>query len=646
MIYPYANMKYGDIETTGLLEQMKLQENPRLHNLGYIDAVTDKEVCIEWTDRKAIQDFLDSGPTIAMHNGVLFDKEALKFLGFDVSKVTVIDTLYTSWYLFPKRPRHGLESYGEEAGIPKPVIEDWENQTQEEYNERVMEDCKIQRYVWQLHYSMLLKIYETPEKVVKFLDYLMSKANQQRIQQNTRWKLNIDKAKAFKAVVEPMVAAKEIELAKSMPRVPKYRLLERPAKCHKLNGTLSAAGVKWKAMCDANNLDWKDPNITIKIISKYEEPNPGSYAQLKDWLFSLGWKPQTFKFVRNKETGETRQIPQITVKDDDDQPDICPSLHELAEDNPGQGVEHLIGLGVYRNRAAIVNGWLNNVSPDGYLTARCGGLTNTLRLKHRELVNIPSDRVFGGKELRDMLEPENQEEFELLGSDLSSLEDRCKHNFQWVYDPEYVKKQLAPDYDAHLAIGVIGGFITEEQSQAHKDGVAKVKERPMFKTTNYACQYGAGIATVQRGAKCDWATAEKLHKAYWALNWSIKEVAKHTKVKTIDGQMWQWNPVSDFWYSLRQDKDRFSTLCQGTGAYVFDVWCNAVIAICNERWGIDPKLCGQFHDELILQVRKGNQELWKALVGVEAISRANEVLKMNRDVACDVQFGLAYSEIH
>lgn len=645
MLYPLGNLSFSDIETTGLLEQMALQEHPRLHNLGYIDQATGKEVCIEWTDRKAIQAFLDTGPTMVMHNGYCFDKEALTFLGFDTSKIRIIDTLWTSWYLFPKRPKHGLESYGEEAGIPKPVIEDWENQTQEEYNERVMEDCKIQRYVWNLHYSMLLKIYGSEQEVCRFLDYLMSKARQQVIQQRTRWKLDIEKAKEFKALVEPMIGEQEERLRQAMPEVIKYKIKSRPAKTHKQDGQMSKAGLEWKTLCDANGVDWKDPNVHFKFVDKKEPANPGSHVQVKDWLFSLGWEPETFKFVRNKETGETRQIPQITVKDEDDNPDICPSLHKLAEANPGKGVEALIGLGVYRNRASIVNGWLRNVSPDGFLTARCGGLTNTLRLKHRGLVNIPSDRVFGGAELRGMLSAESPDH-EQLGSDLSSLEDRCKHNYQWVYDPEYVKKQLAPDYDAHLAIGVIGGFITEKQSQDHKDKIAKVKERPMFKTTNYACQYGAGVATIQRGAKCDWATAERLHKAYWDLNWSIKEVAKNTKVKTIDGQMWQWNPVSKFWYSLRNDKDRFSTLCQGTGSYVFDVWVNAVIDICNERWGVDPKLCGQFHDELILQVRKGNRELWKELVGVEAIGRANEILKMNRDVACDVQFGDRYSEIH
>ena len=634
----------SDIESTGLLHQMKQQANPRLHNIGHIDILTKEATVIEWTDRKRIQDFLDTGPTLIMHNGATFDFEALKFLGYDVSKCTLIDTLFISWYLRPRQMIHGLDAYGEEAGVPKPKIEDWENQTQEEYNHRVHEDCRIQTWLWEHQYAELLKIYKRPEEVKRFVEYLMTKARQQVIQQRTRWKLSKEKAQAFKDMVEPMILEKVTALEASMPKIPEYKLMERPAKCHKKDGTLSAAGIKWKAVCTANGLDWQQSDLVLKVLKGYKEPNAGSHQQIKDWLFSMGWVPQTFKHVRDKETGETRQIPQTTIKDEDGNPEICQSLHDLAESNPNSGIEHLIGLGVYKHRLSVVNGFLRDVDDDGFLTARCGGLTNTLRLKHRELVNLPSIRVFGGAELRGMLEAQS-DEYEQLGSDLCSLEDRCKHHFQWMYDPEYVKKQLAEDYDAHLAIGVIGGFITEEQSQRHKDGIEKCKLRPMFKTTNYACQYGAGVATVARSAKCDQPTGARLHKAYWDLNWSIKEIAANTKVQQIDGQMWQQNPVNGFWYSLLTEKDRFSTLCQGTGAYVFDIWCNNIIAICNERYGCDPLLSGQFHDELILQVKKGYRELWTSLLH-EAMERTNKQLKLNRDCACDVQFGDDYSQIH
>ena len=173
MLYPYERLYAMDIETTGLLEQMKKQKSPRLHNMGIIDVVSREERVFEWTERKAIQDFLDTGPTFCTHNGATFDLEALKFLGYDVSKCTLIDTLFISWYLQPRRVKHGLEGYGEEFGVPKPVIDDWENQTQEEYNHRVMEDCKIQLKLWEQQYIQLLKIYKTPGVFITYLSILL-----------------------------------------------------------------------------------------------------------------------------------------------------------------------------------------------------------------------------------------------------------------------------------------------------------------------------------------------------------------------------------------------------------------------------------------------------------------------------------------
>ena len=97
MLYPWNDVKAADIETTGLLAQMKKQEFPRLHNIGYIDMQTKEETVIEWTDRKSIQAFLDTGPTLVMHNGATFDFEALRFLGYDVSKCTLIGTWYNCY---------------------------------------------------------------------------------------------------------------------------------------------------------------------------------------------------------------------------------------------------------------------------------------------------------------------------------------------------------------------------------------------------------------------------------------------------------------------------------------------------------------------------------------------------------------------
>lgn len=102
--------------------------------------------------------------------------------------------------------------------------------------------------------------------------------------------------------------------------------------------------------------------------------------------------------------------------------------------------------------------------------------------------------------------------------------------------------------------------------------------------------------------------------------------------------MWLFNPVSQFWYSLRFDKDRFSTLNQGTGVYAFDSWIRNV-----RRKGI--KICGQFHDEHIAPVLKGNEEAHKGKL-LLAIDETNNELQLNVKLGISIDFGHSYSEIH
>ena len=109
-------------------------------------------------------------------------------------------------------------------------------------------------------------------------------------------------------------------------------------------------------------------------------------------------------------------------------------------------------------------------------------------------------------------------------------------------------------------------------------------------------------------------------------------------VKVSNGMKWLYNPVSHFWYSLRHEKDRFSTLVQGSAVYVFDLWLRYV------REGGFPIL-GQFHDEFVGLVRLGRQGRCTEHI-TKAIGRTNETLKLNRELGCDVQFGSNYAEIH
>lgn len=643
-------MRYwaADIETTGLLEQMKKQSDPKLHNFCAIAIDNDDHVLFEGNQRYELQEWLNGGHILIMHNGKLFDEEALKLLGYDTSRCKIIDSLPLSWYLEPERLKHGLAEYGEEFGVPKPVIEDWENQTQEEYNHRVMEDCKIQKKLWLRQVGRLNALYgESPENHERIINFLMWKTEELRQQQENGWLLDVEGAERLQEQLAKEIEEKTEALRQVMPKVPKYSVKKRPAKPFKKNGELSATGEKWRELTESLGLPF-DHDDDIKVVVDYEDGNPASHMQMKAWLDSLDWVPETFKFVR-EDDGSTRQIPQINLKGGE----ICQSVKDLIP--KCAGIEHIAGLGILNHRHSVVKGFLRDAI-DGQLTARAQGFTNTLRLQHREIVNLPSLRVKYGEELRSLLLARPGKV--LAGSDLSSLEDRLKHHFQWKLDPEYVKSQMSEGFDPHLSIAVMAGLMTQEDSDWYKwakkqenlsdEGGKRFKRldeiRAAGKSTNYACQYGSGVKTIARTAKVNEKVAKKLHEGYHKLNWSIAKIASMMTVKKTSFGTWQYNPISKFWYSLRSDKDRFSTLIQGSGAYVLDLWLYHCSKLAEKR-GLEFKLLGQFHDELIAECSEDERDECRQLIA-DGLQKVNNQLKLHRELGCDINFGNKYSDIH
>lgn len=641
----------SDCETSGLLDQMAMQDNPKLHNFCSLAIDSDEEILFEGTQRKELQAWLDEGHTFIIHNSKTFDEPALQFLGYDTSKTKFIDSLLLSWYLEPQRMMHGLAQYGEEFGVPKPKIENWETQTQEEYNHRVREDVKIQKKLWLRQVSRLKELYGPAEgSYDRLVNYLMWKGDCLRMQQDNKWKLDIPAAEKLQAELAQKIEDKTLALIEVMPKVPVYAVRKRAAKPYKKDGTLSANGEKWKELTERMGLPFEHTE-DIKEITGYKEGNPASHVQMKSWLDSLSWKPETFKFIR-EEDGSTREIPQINIKNGE----ICQSVKDLIP--KCAGIEHIAGLGILNHRQSVVTGFLREQFR-GMLTASSQGFTNTIRMQHRvPLCNLPSARVAYGEDLRSLLVCESNEL--LLGSDLSSLEDRLKHHFQWKLDPEYVKTQMKEGFDPHNAIAVMAGLMTQEDADWYSvykkadkslhttELDAKFKEldkiRAAGKGTNYAAQYGAGVKTIARTAKVSERIAKKLHEGYHKLNWSIAKISSMMTVKKTSFGEWQFNPINKMWYSLRSEKDRFSTLVQGSGSYIFDIWVYHAKRLADKR-GLDFNLVFQAHDELVLRLSFGQDAQYKQLV-LDAMDAVNSQVKLNRELACDVSFGKKYSDIH
>jgi len=716
----------ADVESDDLLE-----DATKLHVLSY-DLFKGKSGSISGEDAPRLKKFLQyhihKKIPLVGHNFILFDIPLLeKMLDMDLSGLMVIDTLWVSWILNQNtREKHGLDSFFEDYGIKKPPITDWVGLSYSEYKNRCDGDVRINQALWSDFVNRLdeLAVIALAEircgnvdgvrlsdqevqyidrfkdkNVTKddyicwFLEVIMFKADCVRKQYQARIKVCIETVNKEMGVLGGLLQESRDTLEKVMPDRPIYRKKTFPKKPRLKSSKLSSTGLAWKQDIANYKNKVKDkwgnrlttPTVdskVIKVISGYNPPNINSPLQVKALLQYHKWVPLNFKFVYDKKKMKAwedagsdfntrpkpRAVPQISI-DGREGKELCPSVVNLSEDIPE--IMAYANYTTIKHRFDTLNGFKKNMSDDGYLRALVGGLTNTMRMKHKELVNLPGVKKPYAKAIRSSLICESDEI--LLGSDLSSLEDRVKAHFALPIDPDYVNTVNSPGYDPHIEMCHIAELITLEQfndfmqvalkqvdfdnGDCTEDELNKFTEkfdlvhskaqRPKGKTTNYAAVYGAGAKTIARAAGISIEEAEKLHKAYWAIHNYVKVIAdSQCVIKDSRGEKWLINPINGLPYSLRKEKDKFSTLIQGSGAFFFDMWLDNILNGMYDELQLST-LCGQFHDEYITRL-KDEPEIREAMrvITKDAIKKVNSDFMLRRDLDCDVQFGKNYGSIH
>jgi DNA polymerase III alpha subunit (gram-positive type) len=146
-----------DMEADNLLDHIT-----KFHCLSY-RYVDTPDTVTTLTDYSDMKDFIVDGPcadsVLIGHSIIGYDLPAAKKILGVTTKCKIIDTLPLSWYLNHGRSVHGLDSYGEEFGVPKPKVTDWSEQPIEVYTHRCQEDTLINYHLWKQLKSKLQELY-------------------------------------------------------------------------------------------------------------------------------------------------------------------------------------------------------------------------------------------------------------------------------------------------------------------------------------------------------------------------------------------------------------------------------------------------------------------------------------------------------
>ena len=609
-----------DIEADGLLDKAT-----KIHVMSW---TTDGEEVHSTADYAKMREVIEAAEWVGGHNIVTYDLVLMeRVLGPIKFPSTIIDTLPLAWYLHPNQHGYGLDHYGKRYGVPKPKIDDWDNLTYEEYAHRCEEDVKINWRLYKDLHRKLVRLYDDESDRSRLINYMKFKMECLRDQEAFGWRLDVDKAQRHHDELQQQKEEKELQLSKAMPQRVLTAVRTPPKVMYKKDGTLSAHGERWKQLIAENYLP-ASTMTPITVVTGHEDGNPNSNDQVKDWLFSLGWVPKTFKYIKGENYGEERKIPQ--VRNDGE---LCDSVKDLIEVEPA--IELLDGLTVINHRLGILKGFLSS-HKDGWLQAGAHGITNTFRFRHRNpLVNLPGvDKPYGA-EIRGCLIA--SEGHKLIGCDMVSLEDTTKRHYMQPLDPDYVAEMQLEGFDPHLDLAKHAGVVTQDDIDKHNAGEIDLKPiRKNYKAANYSAVYGVGAKKLARTLGIKEMQAKGILDAYWKRNWAVEEVAKSRRVRSFEGENWIYNDVSGFWHELRYDKDRWSTTNQSTGVFVFDTF----VALL-KRNGV--RVVGQFHDEVVIDSTNPEADI-KTLEQCKVL--LNEKLKLNVPLDIDYEVGDNYAEIH
>lgn len=558
--------------------------------------------------KEAVDSIAEEGSPLVFHNGISFDLPILKDLhGLEYDVTKVIDTAVLSrLYRCDREGGHSLAAWGEKLGTAKVPDLDWNV-----YDEGMLERCRVDVQITK-------KVHEALIAEAGDWDWSQAIEIEQRIahyhqrQERNGVAFDVVKANEVADVIAEELRGIRLSLQARMPCVIK----------HNPNPTKPFVAAGGYAVVTKNHYG-EDVLQVAGLFTKLDvhAPNINSDKQIKEFLFSIGWKPTEYNYKKDASGKIKRPLEKTSPKLSDD------SLEPL-----GEVGKMFMRKGMLQHRLSMlrnddgVRGLVNLVREDGRLTA--GGIpcgTPTRRYTHKGVVNIPKakESVPFGIDIRRCFIAKRG--CKLIGSDADQLEARMDAHYTFPYDGGKRAAELL-DGDIH-------------QHNADIWGVS----RDIAKNGAYCLAYGGQAAKLAQTLHVPKGKGSEYFDLFWDGNVALKRLKlavegalKKGYLKSLDGGK----------LFIRSEHSALNMLFQSAGS----ITVKLATILMNERLdaaGLDWKQVLHYHDEILIEIVDDYRQIEEAgHIIKQCWLDAGTMLKINVPITGDVQVGDNWAECH
>ncbi len=462
-------------------------------------------------------EFLDTFDVLIGHNSIAFDFPVLrKIYGWSYHGHKV-DTLLMSRTQRPSRriPEgsgggpHSVESWGIRLGIGKELDIVWDSYSPALLG-RCKQDVEIQFRIlrglleegqgegWKEAHILNAKLFSLLQRQEEY-GWLVDRGKiEDNLEWLERWIRRIDRAivDSLPIIVEVLETKKDGE----------YNYVRKP---FKKDGTHSRSVVLYSNHIDSDNICGPFGRVLFRPVDL------NSNKEVKEHLLSLGWEPAEWN--ENKEGERTSA--------------------KLSKNDPFNGIQGGLGRLIAkrvqcRHRIGTLEGWLKLIRPDGRIAAKVGGIAATGRLRHKDIVNVPSPHsgAFFAKQMREVFVAKPG--WVLVGVD--SKGNQIRQLAARMGDEQFMRDALLDK--------------ERDGTDFHDTNMARLGGTPRSTAKNffYGLIFGAGVGKLASTIGCSTKEARRF------LNTYMKELP--LLKKCIDELTEGWRDTAQTWWDKHENR--------------------------------------------------------------------------------------------